>query len=84
MPGLPAIARGEIDRRAAALHVPGLLVDAALRITSPDGRSYAQRLAAVRTERQLSELYEDFVGMVPLGGKLSAGSTRSAPAGRCR
>ncbi|WP_425531445.1 DUF1615 domain-containing protein [Pseudoxanthomonas winnipegensis] len=73
VPGLPAIARGEIDRRAAALHVPGLLVDAALRITSPDGRSYAQRLAAVRTERQLSELYEDFVGMVPLGGKLFGG-----------
>ena len=73
VPGLPAIARGEIDRRAAALHVPGLLVDAALRITSPDGRRYAQRLAEVRTERQLSELYEDFVGMVPLGGKLFGG-----------
>lgn len=71
--GLPRIARAEIDRRAAALHVPALLVSAALRIDSPDGRSYAQRLASVRTERDLSALYEDFIGMVPLGGKLFGG-----------
>lgn len=73
VPGLARIARAEIDRRAAALHVPGLLVSAALRIDSPDGRSYAQRLGQVRTERQLSALYEDFIGMVPLGGKLFGG-----------
>lgn len=73
VPGLARIARAEIDRRAAARHVPGLLVSAALRIQSPDGRSYAQRLEQVRTERDLSELYEDFIGMVPLGGKLFGG-----------
>lgn len=73
VPGLPKIARAEIDRRAEALHVPGFLVSAALRIDSPDGRSYAQRLERVRTERDMSELYEDFIGMVPLGGKLFGG-----------
>ncbi|SEM40573.1 Protein of unknown function [Pseudoxanthomonas sp. GM95] len=73
VPGLPRIARAEIDRRADALHLPNLLVDAALRIDSPDGRSYAQRLEGVRTERDMSELYEDFIGMVPLGGKLFGG-----------
>lgn len=73
VPGLPKIARAEIDRRAAALHVPGLLVGAALRIDSPDGRSYAQRLEGVRTEGDMSRLYEDFIGMVPLGGKLFGG-----------
>ncbi|WDS35390.1 DUF1615 domain-containing protein [Pseudoxanthomonas sp.] len=73
VPGLPKIARAEIDRRADALHVPGFLVSAALRIDSPDGRSYAQRLEHVRTERDMSELYEDFIGMVPLGGKLFGG-----------
>ncbi|MET0289063.1 MAG: DUF1615 domain-containing protein [Pseudoxanthomonas sp.] len=70
---LPTIARGEIDRRAAGLHVPGFLVNAALKLDSPDGRSYAQRLQAVRTERELSEMYEDFIGIVPMGGRLFGG-----------
>lgn len=73
VPGLAKVAREEIDRRADALHVPGFLVNAALRIDSPDGRTYAQRLERVRTERDLSELYEDFIGIVPLGGKLFGG-----------
>ena len=69
---LPKIARGEIDRRAAALHVPKFMVDAALAVRSPDGRSYAERLRSVRTERDLSELYEDLIGSVPLGKRLFA------------
>lgn len=72
VPGLPKLARAEIDRRAGALHVPGFLLNAALRLNSPDGRTYAQRLERVRTERELSELYEDFIGTVPLGGRLFA------------
>jgi len=71
--GLPGIARGEIDRRAARLHVPGFLVDAALALDSPDGRSYAQRLQAVRTEGELSGMFEDFIGIVPMGGRLFGG-----------
>ncbi|HEY6941466.1 DUF1615 domain-containing protein [Dokdonella sp.] len=70
VPGLPGIARAEIDRRAAALHLPDFLVDAALRIPSPDGRSYRERLAAVRTERDMSAMFDDFIGMVPLGQRL--------------
>ncbi|TQM13011.1 uncharacterized protein DUF1615 [Pseudoxanthomonas sp. 3HH-4] len=69
---LPKIARGEIDRRAAALHVPRFLVDAALALRSPDGRSYADRLQSVRTERDLSDIYEDMIGSVPLGKRLFA------------
>lgn len=71
--GLPAIARGEIDRRAAALHIPRLLVDGALRLPSTDGRRYGDRLARVRTERELSELYEDLISRVPMGSRLFAG-----------
>jgi len=70
---LPRIARTEIDRRAAALHVPKLLVDAALKLKSSDGRTYGQRLQAVRTERELSEIYEDMIGRVPMGKRLFAG-----------
>ncbi|MCC7151042.1 MAG: DUF1615 domain-containing protein [Rubrivivax sp.] len=67
VPGLAAIARQEIDRRAEQAGVPLLAVRAALALSSSDGRSYAERLEAVRTERALSELYEDFIDRVPLG-----------------
>jgi hypothetical protein len=73
VPGLPKIARGEISRRAASLHIPQMLLNAALDIDSPDGRTYNQRLDAVRTERDLSDMYEDFIGMVPLGRQLFGG-----------
>jgi hypothetical protein len=67
VPGLADIARKEIDRRADEAGVPKLAVRAALALPSPDGRSYAQRIEGVKTERQLSELFDDFIGMVPLG-----------------
>ncbi|MGY3038967.1 hypothetical protein ACVWWQ_000554 [Rhodanobacter sp. TND4EL1] len=70
VPGLGKIARQEMDRRAASKHIPGFLVDAALWLKSPDGRRYSERLAAVRTERQLSDIFQDFIGMVPLGKRL--------------
>lgn len=70
VPGLAKIAREEIHRRAARLHVPRFLVDAALRLESPDGQSYEQRLAKVRTEQELSAIFDDFLGLVPLGRQL--------------
>nr|WP_211200142.1 DUF1615 domain-containing protein [Rhodanobacter sp. B2A1Ga4] len=70
VPGLAQIARREIDRRAAAKHVPGFVVDAALWLKSPDGRRYSERLTAARTERDLSRMFQDFIGMVPLGRRL--------------
>ncbi|QHG88291.1 MULTISPECIES: DUF1615 domain-containing protein [Xanthomonas] len=73
VPNLGRIARAEIDRRAGAHHVPAFMVDAALRIASPDGRSYATRIAAARTEQDLSRLFEDFTGSVPLGARLFDG-----------
>lgn len=74
VPGLGRIARGEIDRRAAQHHLPKLLVSAALQLPSPRGGSYQQRLQSVRTERELSRLYEDFIGKVPLGQRLLGGA----------
>jgi hypothetical protein len=67
VPGLPAIAWKEIDRRAESAGVPKVALRAALALRSPDGRSYADRIDSVKTERQLSEIFEDFIGMVPLG-----------------
>lgn len=70
VPGLGRIARGEIDRRAARLHVPGFVVDAALALKSPTGKTYAQRIANVQSERELSAVFDDFIGIAPLGQQL--------------
>ena len=72
VPDLARIARSEIDRRAAAKHVPKFVVDAALKIRSRDGLSYEERLKRARTERDLSGIFEDLVGSVPLGRQLFA------------
>jgi hypothetical protein len=72
VPGLAAIARKEIDDRAARYHIPKLVVRAALEVSSPTGKSYRERIAAVRTEDALSDVFEDFIGMVPLGKTLFA------------
>lgn len=74
VPGLGRIARAEIDRRAAQHHVPQVLVRGALLLKSPNGQRYDERLAAARTERELSEIFVDFIGMVPLGQRLFAGA----------
>jgi hypothetical protein len=70
VPGLAKIARDEIYRRASRLHVPRFIVDAALDVQSPNGKTYSQRLAAVRTEEQLSAIFDDFLGIMPLGKQL--------------
>ena len=73
VPNLGRIAREELERRANTKLIPDLAVAAALRVASTDGRSYADRLASVRTERELSLVYEDLVGRVPLGARLFDG-----------
>lgn len=70
VPGLAKIAREEIYRRASRLYIPRLVVDAALDVQSPNGKTYSQRLAAVRTEEQLSAIFDDFLGIMPLGQQL--------------
>jgi hypothetical protein len=72
VPGLPGMARREIDERAARYHIPGALVDLALKAHSSDGRSYAERLRQAKTERALSEMFQEFIGEVPLGRQLFA------------
>ena len=73
VPGLPRIALAEIDRRAAQHDVPQFLAHAALLIKSPNGKRYDERIAGVRTEQDMSRIYEDFIGSVPLGKLLLAG-----------
>ena len=67
VPGLATIAWKEIDKRREGAGIPKLVLDAALALPSSTGKSYRERLDAVKTERQLSELFEDFIRRVPLG-----------------
>lgn len=70
VPGLSKIAWKEIDKRAQRLHIPPLLVHTALKIPSPNGKSYSERLDTVKSEKQLSEIFDDLINMVPMGQRL--------------
>ena len=73
VPRLGQIAREEIDRRAERKGIPKVLVQAALQLPSPDSRSYSERIDAARTEKELSDIFEDFIASVPLGQHFLAG-----------
>lgn len=72
VPGLPVIVRRELDERAGRYGIPALVVSAALRLDSPDGRSYNERIEALRTEKQLNQLFEEMIDRLPLGRRLLA------------
>jgi hypothetical protein len=72
VPGLGAIARKAIEERAARYKVPAFAVRAALELESPNGERWGARIDAARTERELSELFEEMIASVPLGGRLLA------------
>ena len=63
------------------MHLPGFLVTAALALQSSNGRTYGARIDAARTERDLSEAYEDLIARVPLGSRLFADSNPVRTAG---
>ena len=70
IPHLPAIAWREIDNRAEQAGVPTLLIHTTLHLTSSTGRSYSERIDHARTEKDLSDIFEDFIATVPLGRTL--------------
>jgi hypothetical protein len=70
IPGLAAIARREIDSRAARYHIPAMAVNAALSLQSPTGATYRERLDKVKTEKELNDIFADFINIVPLGERL--------------
>jgi hypothetical protein len=72
IPGLGRIAWREIDRRADHAGVPRMVVHSVLQLKSSSGRSYGDRIDAARTEKELSDIFEDFTGSLPLGRALFA------------
>jgi len=73
VPDLGRIAREELERRADRAGVPRLLLNGALQLKSPDSRTWAERIDAAKTEKQLSDVYEDFIATVPFGQRFLAG-----------
>ena len=59
VPNLDKIVWKEIEKRAAKYHLPMLAVKTAFLKTSPDGRSYKKRIDALKTEKQMNDLFED-------------------------
>jgi hypothetical protein len=67
VPNLPAIAWAEIERQREKMGIPRFALDAALSIQSTSGKSYRERIDAAKTERDLSDTFEDLIGRVPFG-----------------
>jgi hypothetical protein len=72
IPDLGAVAWREIDLRAERAAIPPGLVHEVLNLKSPTGQSYAERIEHARTEKDLSDVFEDFTGSIPLGRTLFA------------
>jgi hypothetical protein len=72
VPGLPAIAWREIDERATRAGVPRIVLHSVLQLPSANGRSYGERIDRARTEKELSDVFEDFIAAVPMGRTLFA------------
>lgn len=70
VPGLPAIVRREIEQRRTKYSIPQTVTDWMLSTKSRDGHTYQQRIDALKTEKELSDLIEEIIAMVPAGKDL--------------
>ncbi|MFC4159726.1 DUF1615 domain-containing protein [Chitinimonas lacunae] len=67
VPGLNRIVWKKIEGYADRYGVPFPIVEAILKRKSANGRSYAERINALKTERQMNLLFEDIVDELPIG-----------------
>ena len=67
VPNLDKAAWAEIERQRERLGVPAIALDVALSVKSKTGASYRRRIDEARTERQLSDIFEEMIDRVPLG-----------------
>lgn len=71
VPNLSAIVWKEIDAHRRKYMIPSFVVDAAMLKRSPDGRSYKERVNALRTKREMNQLYEDMARELPYGQQMA-------------
>jgi hypothetical protein len=67
VPDLPKIALREIYDRARRVGISQTVVDSTLELDCSRGYSYLKWIRSARTEKDLSEIYEDFPRKLPLG-----------------
>jgi len=72
IPDLGPIAWREIDKRALHAGIPPAIVRGVLQLKSSTGQSYSDRIDHAKTEKDLSDVFEDFTGSLPLGRSLFA------------
>jgi hypothetical protein len=73
IPGLPQIVKKELNTRREKYHVPEWVLEKALKTTSPDGKTYAQRIKALQTENDINRFFDDITSELPLGKQLLEG-----------
>ena len=67
VPGLPDIVWRGLEERVGKFGMPKFMLRAAMQKTSPSGKTYAERINALKTEKQLNALYEDMIAELPFG-----------------
>ncbi len=72
VPNLGPIALKEIEARATRYHIPVFAVHGALQLDSPNGDTWETRINAAKTEKELSDLFEEMIASVPMGKRLLA------------
>ena len=70
---LGRVAQQELEKKRERLGIPKLVFDLALDKQSRTGQSYRQRLQRLRTEQELSNLFEDMASEIPFGKRLFEG-----------
>lgn len=70
---LSRLAQQELEKKRERLGVPKLVFDLALNKQSRTGQTYRQRLQRLRTEQELSRLFEDMASEIPFGKRLFEG-----------
>ncbi len=73
VPNLPAIAKKELDKKREKYGIPEAALSLALMKTSPNGKTYQQRINTLKTEREVSDLFEDMIREIPMGAQVFAG-----------
>jgi hypothetical protein len=67
VPNLARLTWAEIERRREKAGIPTMVLDAALALRSKTGATYRERIDAAKTERALSDIFEEMIDRVPLG-----------------
>ena len=70
VPNLSTIVWEQIEENRKKYMIPQFMLDLAMQKTSPNGRTFKQRVDQLRTKKQMNQLYNDMVASLPYGQAL--------------